>query len=130
MKTLHLSLKKEWFDMICVGKKQHEYRKINDYWCRRLLNNISGDYIEINVWNELIYDLNHSDKRHDNVEQCMKYFGVEFKKFNDVKFTNGYGNTRSSIYCYIDKITIGFGHIAWGAPRDSRCFIIHLGDKI
>lgn len=35
MKTLHLTLKKEWFDMILSGDKFEEYREIKPYWEKR-----------------------------------------------------------------------------------------------
>lgn len=39
-KILHLTLKKKWFDLIASGSKIIEYREINDYWRRRLIDNI------------------------------------------------------------------------------------------
>lgn len=36
MKTLHLTLKKKWFDMILSGEKKEEYREIKPYWIQRL----------------------------------------------------------------------------------------------
>jgi len=38
MKTLHLTLKKKWFDLILAGKKKVEYREIKPYWTQRLLD--------------------------------------------------------------------------------------------
>ena len=38
MKTLHLTLKKKWFDMISSGEKTEEYREIKPYWISRLGN--------------------------------------------------------------------------------------------
>jgi len=35
METLHLNLKKKWFDMILSGKKKEEYRSLSDYWKTR-----------------------------------------------------------------------------------------------
>ncbi len=35
MKTLHLTLKKKWFDMILSGEKKEEYRETKPYWKRR-----------------------------------------------------------------------------------------------
>lgn len=32
--TLHLNLKKKWFDMIASGEKKEEYRDIKPYWNR------------------------------------------------------------------------------------------------
>ena len=37
MKILHLTLKKQWFDMIASGEKTEEYREIKSYWNTRLL---------------------------------------------------------------------------------------------
>lgn len=36
MRTLHLTLKKKWFDQIASGIKVIEYREIKPYWIRRL----------------------------------------------------------------------------------------------
>jgi len=38
LKTLHLTLKKKWFDMIVSGEKKEEYREIKPYWSKRLTN--------------------------------------------------------------------------------------------
>lgn len=34
--TLHLTLKRQWFDMIASGEKTDEYREIKPYWETRL----------------------------------------------------------------------------------------------
>ena len=34
MKTLYLTLKKKWFDMILSGEKTEEYREMKPYWLR------------------------------------------------------------------------------------------------
>ena len=36
LKILHLTLKREWFDMIASGIKKEEYRGIKEYWNTRL----------------------------------------------------------------------------------------------
>ena len=36
MKVLHLTLKKEWFDMILSGEKKEDYRELKSYWNARL----------------------------------------------------------------------------------------------
>lgn len=33
---LTFNLKKEWFEKIKSGKKTHEYRIFNEYWCKRM----------------------------------------------------------------------------------------------
>ena len=37
MSTLHLTLKKQWFDMILSGMKTEEYREIKPYYNLRLI---------------------------------------------------------------------------------------------
>ena len=37
MKTLHLNVKKQWFDMIASGFKKEEYREIKEYWINRFI---------------------------------------------------------------------------------------------
>jgi len=37
MRILHLTLKKQWFDMIASGNKREEYREIKPYWDKRLM---------------------------------------------------------------------------------------------
>ncbi|XCN71888.1 MAG: ASCH domain-containing protein [Candidatus Electrothrix aestuarii] len=34
-KVLHLTLKKQWFDMIASGEKVEEYREVKSYWINR-----------------------------------------------------------------------------------------------
>lgn len=36
MKTLQLTIKKQWFNLILSGKKTEEYREIKEYWITRL----------------------------------------------------------------------------------------------
>lgn len=38
MKVVSMPIKKEWFDKILSGEKKEEYRKIKEYWRRRLLH--------------------------------------------------------------------------------------------
>ena len=36
MNILHLTLKKQWFDLILSGEKTTEYRDVKPYWITRL----------------------------------------------------------------------------------------------
>lgn len=36
--TIHLPIKRKWFDMILSGEKREEYREIKPYWTKRLTN--------------------------------------------------------------------------------------------
>jgi len=37
MRVLHLTLKRQWFDMIASGQKREEYREMKPYWNKRLM---------------------------------------------------------------------------------------------
>lgn len=44
MATLHLNLKKKWFDMILSGEKKEEYRELKPYWAERLKNKVLSEF--------------------------------------------------------------------------------------
>lgn len=69
-KILQLHLTKKWYDMIESGKKKDEYRVFNEYYIKRLTNDIKY--------------------RYDAELHTLKVYQCEFKKFNKVKFHYGY----------------------------------------
>ena len=47
MKTLHLTLKKQYFNEILAGEKTEEYRELKSYWISRLLKGqLALDYYD------------------------------------------------------------------------------------
>lgn len=106
LRTLHLSLKKEWYNMIESGIKTEEYREIKPFWCKRLIH----DYDEsMEEFGAIIFD----DKN--------------FKQYDRVKFSYGY--TKRTMTFEIENISVGYGNKEWGAP-DNIVFIIKLGKKV
>lgn len=100
---LHLSLKKQWFDMIKSGEKKEEYRDITPFWSKRLC-----------VYN-----------KEDNV--------YDIANFDAVEFTLGYPKADEKdkrIKFEVTNITIDFGKPEWGAKPQMRYFVIHLGNEI
>jgi hypothetical protein len=110
MKTLHLTLKKKWFDMIASGEKKEEYREIKKYWATRLTNGCEA-YIS---------------------ELLPKGYGyqVAWKDYDSIKFTNGYSKAAPTITVKCEGIDIGVGMTKWGAMRNTEYFIIKLGEII
>lgn len=102
MKTLHLSLKAKWYEMIESGVKTEEYREIKPYWCKRIVG-----------------------------ENTISVSGVLMEKyeylFTHVKFSYGY--TKRTMTFEIESITIGKGNPEWGAPTED-VFIIKLGKRV
>lgn len=83
-KILHLSVKREWFDLIKAGTKREEYREIKDYWINRFVKNPYGFFLKAACGKEII-----------------------IKSFTHVVFINGYGANRPRIEKEIESITIG-----------------------
>lgn len=85
-KVLHLSVKKQWFDMISAGEKTEEYREIKPYWIKRLTTNC-----------EVAYDV-------ATETYCGK---VLYRPYTNVLFINGYGNDKPRVEKEIESISIG-----------------------
>jgi len=100
MKTLKLTLKKKWFDMILSGEKKEEYREIKRYWIQRLCDEFSFE----------IFD-----------PECFQHFDL-------IEFSNGYGSKvpRFTIEC--KGIEIAKGNTKWGAEPNVEYFVIKLGN--
>lgn len=76
MKTLKMTLQKQWFDQIASGEKVEEYRDCSDFWISRLLNE-DGSYKE--------YDT--VEFRNGYAKDCPKMLvevkGIELEKYED-----------------------------------------------
>lgn len=91
MKTLTLSLKKKWYDMIASGEKKEEYREVTEYWNKRLC--------------VLLFD--------DGVDRIFS-----IKHFDAVTFTLGYpkkDDMSRRMTFKINVIHTGTGKPEWGA---------------
>lgn len=113
MKTLTLSLKKQWFDMIKAGVKKEEYRELKYHWLTRLFR----------------------------VKDIQKFFGVSdvtplangivqetfAKHFGSLVFTLGYpkaGDKERRLEFKNPRIRIGTGKPEWGAEPGKNYFVI------
>jgi hypothetical protein len=101
MTSLHLILKKQWFDLIASGEKLEEYREVTDYWIKRLVMGGIDAY-------------------------CCYYEPFKFKRFDTVTFQHGYAKNSPRIVCEFKGIEVGIGKAEWGAPKEN-VFIIKLG---
>lgn len=109
-KKLHLTLRKQWFDMIDSGEKLEEYREIKEYWGSRLLHKCISP-----------------TKYYTNMNKTPM-----FREFSSVVFY--YGCAPSTKFPHIEfespVITIGRGNPEWGAPVDKDVFIIRFGRRV
>lgn len=99
-KTLHLVLKRKWWDMIASGEKKEEYRSQSDYWIKRL---IEGQY----------YGSEALDR---------------YKPYENVCFHLGYTNV--TMMFKILSISINIGKSEWGAEQNKEYFVLKLGERI
>jgi len=113
MKTLHLTLKKKWFDMIASGEKLEEYRDIKSYWIKRLVDKIFLDEIHFNHW------LNNLPQ-HVTLQHVVN-------NFNTITFKNGYQKDAPTIIVECKGIEIGKAKPEWSDNWQGDVFIIKIG---
>jgi len=118
MKTLHLNLKRKWFDMILSGEKTEEYREIKDHWCIRLV----GVW-----WNLGLYKGIIPDSDIDCYADCVPY---KFNHFDTITFSNGYAKDRDQFEIEFKGIEIREGNLEWGAEKGVKYFVLKLGKII
>lgn len=93
---LTLPTKGKWFYMLLSGEKPEEYREIKPYYTVRFSN---------------IFNM---------VE------GIPLDKaVNQIRFTNGYGNSVPSFIadCHLERHT---GRAEWGAEENVEYYVLHL----
>lgn len=118
MKTLTLSLKKKWFDMIASGEKTEEYREITPYWQKRLLRCGNACHGYCIVMGEII---------------CPMCRYLKYTDFDTVVLTLGYprkGDLSRRMVFKVSEIFINTGKPEWGAESDKEYFVIKLGERI
>ena len=117
MKTLTLSLKKLWFDMIKSGEKKEEYREIGMFWSVRFLGVTIAkkfnlvDYKFVDAQN-IREDLN-TILTIDNYDKLI--FTLDYPKADDTERRLEFKNP---------KIRIGEGRPEWGAEPGKIYFVI------
>lgn len=114
VRTLNLTLKKGWFDMILSGNKTEEYREIKPYWITRLVDTIF---------------------KYQSKEEFMKWYYNPPEKvtlqhlvnaYDTVTFKNGYSKDARTMIVEFKSVEIGVGLYVMGAPN-YPVFIIKLG---
>lgn len=126
MKTLHLTLKKKWFDLIASGVKTEEYREFNMFWGKRFANIIKtphgGKWTPINA-----IMLEEGDSAWKNFTGGASMY----KEFTHVLFANGghFGDVPKMTFEF-KGIEVRTGNPEWGASPGVKYFVIKLGERI
>ncbi len=98
-KTLHLNLKKEWFDMILKGEKKQEYRELKEYWEKRF---------------EMLFPIEYLGKTYIPIVET-------------IVFSNGYTKDRRQFEIEWKGTMVGTGKPEWGAEKDKEYYVFQLG---
>lgn len=125
MKTLTLSLKKKWYDMIASGEKTEEYREIKTFWINRLMTWFDGH--SIGKYYDSTFPISTAVKK-DLIDTM-----IDWRKIDFVTFTLGYpkkGDMSRRMTFRVNRITIDTGRIEWGAMPTRLYFVIKLGERI
>ena len=117
MKTLHLTLKKKWFDMILSREKKEEYREIKRHWIQQLCTN---NFTTKDYKNNGVIDL--------IMENIDFYSNERMCEFDTITFKNGYAADAPEMVVECKGIIIGYGMRSWGAESDVNYFVIQLGE--
>ena len=113
-KVLHLSVKKQWFDMISAGEKTEEYREIKPFWVARLYYDRFGKLSP-----KMTKELADSIAKYGDTEHFEAKNGIEvsFIPFTHVLFINGYGDDKPRVEKEIVWIDIDRPRKGW-CPDD------------
>ena len=129
-KTLHLVLKRKWWDMIASGEKKEEYRDFTPFYVKRLCDNPcfnkQGEIIERNIIDK--WTLDACEKRGIDLKTAWANGNIIPKDYSSVTFHFGYTN-KTMVYSVKD-ISVGEGRTEWGAETGKEYFIIKLGERI
>lgn len=118
-KTLHLNVKKQWFDMIEAEIKLEEYRGFKSWVFSRLIEAYLGDvYISSNA---LDTDLIAFDCLRGDLSDII------FKEYDTITFSNGMTHPIPRIEVELNGIEVGEGKEEWGASKGVNYFVLKLG---
>lgn len=138
-KTLHITLKKKWFDMILSGEKKEEYREIKEYWINRLIHD---SFLNVPVNKVPVIGLSTTvtvDRRNYHYlkgnsgfksADCVNYLlenSASFNNYDTITFKNGYAAYAPEMVVELKGIEIKEGNPEWGAEAGVKYFVLSLG---
>lgn len=126
MKTLHLNLKRKWFDMILSGEKKEEYREIKRFWFERFKNQQCRCFFRLIL--STAYIQYEKDKQSFNT--FKELFESMELRYKTITFSNGYAKNRDQFVIELKGIRVRSGLIVWGAEDCKKYFVLQLGDII
>lgn len=86
--TLFLVRSREDYNDILTGKQGEVFIPITPYWLNRITYHKME---ETEMIDEAVCDLKQPSKRHADITECLKYFGITFRQYDSVKIRCGKG---------------------------------------
>lgn len=130
-KTLHLTLKKKWFDMIDSGEKKEEYRDIKDFFVSRLFEVVKPMNISGFRTNKILDMFNFSKGYKKGSVNAINFLiesgYVKAKEYDYFEFRNGYSKESPIISGVFNGVDIGPAKPEWSDNWQGSVFIIKLG---
>lgn len=130
LETLHLILKRKWWEMIAFCGKTEEYRDFTPFYINRLCDNprfnSKGEIIgrqSIGRWT-----LDACERRGIDLKKAWEDGNMIPKNFSYVTLHLGY--TNKIMIFDIKSIRVGEGRPEWGAEPGKQYFIIELGERL
>ena len=121
MSTLHLNLKRRWFDMILSGNKTDEYREIKPSFCSRFLL-VNGQHKKPSWWS-IFLEWNGKGM----IKSGLNMGYMTWKEYDTNTFVNGMTPPIPEFEIVHKRIEIGTGRPEWGAVDRTEYFVIKLG---
>lgn len=121
MKTLHLNLKKKWFDMILSGEKKEEYRVIKNHWANQFIALKFTDSEDERLSDSELYS---------TITQNLDLLQLHingFNHFDTITFSNGYAKDRPQFEIEFKGFEIRTGNPELGAEPGIKYFVLKLG---
>lgn len=134
MKTLKLTLKKKWFDMIASGEKNHEYREVKDFFVSRLFYVIKPMDISGFRTKKILDMFNFAKGYRKGSVNAINFLlnegYIKPIKYDQVEFRNGYSKDSPILLIQYSDLYIGNAVPEWSDNWQGDLFIIELGKII
>ncbi|PCJ57326.1 MAG: hypothetical protein COA65_09715 [Rhodospirillaceae bacterium] len=120
-KTLHLNLKRNWYNAVLSGAKVEEYRELTNYWFKRLF----GVYLYEKETGVKYNNRETYATLAQNLDLIMQHNNPI--AFETITVSNGYAKNRDQFIVELKRVKIGTGQMVWGAQYKRKYFILELG---
>lgn len=132
MKTLHLNLKRKWFEMILKGEKTEEYRDISEHFVSLLFERTEkplNKFPNMSSRSTFNFLTGFCGSRITAIMTGIEMGLLKPKEFDTITFSNGYSTERPQfeIELKLKGIEIREGKPEWGAEPGKRYFVLKLG---